>query len=549
LTRGDTGMIQYISPIYGFIPLMMIAAAFALPLFSFFIKRIKFFSVFTIAVTLIAFILSAIIFVNVYREGKPILYPFGGWPPPIGIAYEIDLFNSLFALFVAFIALLIVIYDNWYSTSDSRIHYTYYVLLLGLLAGVFGCIYTGDIFNLFVMVEVLSLSTYSLISFYRSNKYSLEAGLKYTLLGAVALSLYFVATIVYYAAYGTLNMADLAYMARNKASLTPFSSIFGNIVAATAVALVFTLWPFTFKSALFPNHFWLPDVYSSVSPVIAACFAGFTEATAIYIIARFLYTIFGLGIIPELAKLRTVVLGALLVLGILAALVGAFMMAIQRDARRLLAYSTVNHIGFIYIALSIGLFTNSIDVLRIGLMAMLLHIINHSIGKATLFLSIGSIMRGNNLNSSDLNALYGLGKTAPIAGTAIVIGALHLIGLPPFAGFFSKYYIYQVYLSVGQPIIAWLVVLVTAISLMGYAKLLLITFGTKPGYEKRFREALQSKAVLVTLMAMTIAISIALYIDFYSVLIKASESLVNYNSYIATFRDFVSSYLNLLRGS
>jgi formate hydrogenlyase subunit 3/multisubunit Na+/H+ antiporter MnhD subunit len=158
-------------------------------------------------------------------------------------------------------------------------------------------------------------------------------------------------------------------------------------------------------------------------------------------------------------------------------------------------------------------------------------------------------MRGNNLNSSDLNALYGLGKTAPIAGTAIVIGALHLIGLPPFAGFFSKYYIYQVYLSVGQPIIAWLVVLVTAISLMGYAKLLLIAFGTKPGYEKRFREALQSKAVLVTLMAMTIAISIALYIDFYSVLIKASESLVNYNSYIATFRDFVSSYLNLLRGS
>jgi multicomponent Na+:H+ antiporter subunit D len=543
-------MIQNISPIYGLIPLLFIATAFSLPLLSFLTKRIKFFSTFTVVVTSIAFILSAAIFVNVYvyREGKPVLYPFGGWPPPIGIAYEIDLFNSLFALFVTFIALLIVIYDSWYSANDPKVHYTFYVLLLGLLGGTLGCIYTGDIFNLFVMVEVLSLAAYALISFYRSSKYSLEAALKYALLGAVALSLYFVACIVYYASYGTLNMADIAYMARNRASLTPFSSIFGNIAVATAIALVFTLWPFTFKSALFPNHFWLPDVYSSVSPVVAACFAGFTEATAIYVIARYLYTIFGPGVIPELARLRTVVLGALLILGILAALVGAFMMAIQRDARRLLAYSTINHIGLTYIALSIGFFTNSTEILSIGLMAMLLHIVNHSIGKTALFLSVGSIMRSHNLHNSDLNTLYGLGKTAPIAGTAIVIGVLHLIGLPPFAGFFSKYYIYQTYLSIGQPLIAWLVVVTTAISLMGYAKLLLITFGTKPGY-RRIEEALQSKIVLIVLMALTVAISIALYTDFYKVLIRAAESLTDYNSYIATFRDFVNSYLSLLRGS
>jgi multicomponent Na+:H+ antiporter subunit D len=539
-------MALYINPVYGLIPLMLIAAAFILPLFSFITKKIKFFSLYTIVITFIVFILSTIIFLDVYREGKPVLYPFGGWPPPIGIAYEIDLFNALFAFFVAFIALLITIYDNWYSTTDPRIHYTFYVLLLGLLGGAFGCIYTGDIFNLFVMVEVLSLAAYALIAFYRSSRYSLEAALKYTLLGAVALSLYFVAAIVYYAAYGSLNMADIAYMARSRSSLTPFSSIFGNIVAATAIALALTLWPFTFKSALFPNHFWLPDVYSSVSPVVVACFAGFTEATAIYIVARYLYTIFGLDIVPELSQLRSVVLGALLVLGILGALVGAFMMAIQRDARRLLAYSTVNHIGFTYIALSIGFFTKSPDILRIGLMAMLLHIINHSIGKVMLFLSIGTLMKSYNLNTSDLNTLTGLGRTTPIAGTAIVVGALHLIGLPPFSGFFSKYYIYQVYLSIGQPFIAWLVVLTTAISLMGYAKLLLITFGTKPGYGK-VREALQSRAVLAILIILTIAISIALYTDFYNLLIKAAESLIDYRSYIDTFSSFVNTYLSMFR--
>ena len=543
------GVELYIHPIYGLIPLMFIAAAFILPLFSFFIKKIRFFNAFALAITLIAFIISALILVNVYvyREGKPVLYPFGGWPPPIGIAYEVDLFNALFAFFVALLALLIMIYDTWYCTADPKVHYTFYVLLLGLLGGVFGCIYTGDIFNLFVMLEVMSLGAYTLIAFYRSNRNSLEAALKYTLLGAVALSLYFVACIVYYAAYGTLNMADLAYMARHKEALTPFSGIFGNIVVATAVGLALTLWPFTFKSALFPNHFWVPDVYMSVSPIVAACFAGFTEVTSVYIVARFLYTIFGPGVIPGLEVIRKVIFFAFLILGIVAALVGAFMMGLQRDARRLLAYSTINHIGFLYIALSIGLFTDSIDILKVGLMAMLLHMINHGAGKVALFLSIGAIMKGNNLRDADITAMYGLGRTMPIAGAALVVAVLHLIGLPPFAGFFSKYYIYQVYLQVGQPIIAWLIVLATAISLMGYAKLLIISFGSKP--IKRVKESPASIFTLVILMIMTIAISIALYTDFYNLLTEAARAITDYNSYVATFRDFVYSYLHLLRGS
>ncbi len=543
------------SPIYGIIPPLLIVSAFILPLINIFIKSKKFYDLFASFISIIVLMLSAIILIDVYKAENPIVYPFGGWPPPIGIVYEIDKLNGFLGFVTAFIMFMVVLYSWWYTEKvDGNSIAYYYTLLLGFEAGVMGCIYTGDAFNLFVMLEVLSISAYGLVAFFRNRPQAVEASIKYSMVGIIATTLYFFAVILLYGTYGTLTMADLALKSRAQSlglsiSIDRFTlsgGFYGNIVVTTAVALAIAFWTFMVKSALFPNHFWLVDAYPE-APAAATAGLILVENVGIYAIIRFIYTIFG----PKsvLGGLRNTFGIIFIVLGGLGAIITALLMAVQRDVKRILAYSSVHHVGLIYMALGTGIVYP--EVSEVVLATILLHILNHSIGKSMLFMSTGVLIRI--VNSRDVDRLIGSGRIAPVAGLATAIGTLHLLGLPPLAGFFSKLYMYNIYLSVNQPILAIVLVLAIAISIMGYAKLLLVGVAKplrKIEVDVKSLPGISTSLVFTIMTISCIAISILLlsipYIpisNLWDKLMRIAEDVTNFNNYI---NSFINTWRSLL---
>ena len=460
----------------------LIGLAFVLPLLGIVIKNIKFFHAYAFTASLYALVVTTYNFGVVVREGVK-AYPFGGWWPPIGISYEVDEVNSLIALLTASVMFLITLYSVWYIRDLKDAPY-YYTLLLGLEVGMLGCIYTGDAFNLFVMLEVMSISAYALVGFYRSKPEAIEAAIKYGLFGAVATTLYFIGLVFIYASFGTLNMADLT----NKVTLfwtydLVSGSYYGHIYAATAVALALSLWTFTFKSAVFPNHFWLPDAHPEAPTPVSAALSGLVVNIGVYAIFRFLYTIFNPFSI--LRDLRDLILLITLVLGLASGLIGALMMAVQDDIKRLLAYSTISHIGLVLVGLSIGSSVLSVPGSQAfvdGLTGAFYHLVNHSIGKSLLFLASGVIiyMAGG---TRKLDELGGVARRNPVLGAALIIGVLQLLGIPPLGGFFSKYLLYASYLETGTPYISVIINVISAVSLLGYVRLLYAALFTVPKRE------------------------------------------------------------------
>ena len=463
-------MEYYGEQLLGVITPFLALSAFTIPLLSLIIKRKGFYNAYASIVSFVAMMFSFLVFADVYTSGRPIVYAYGGWPPPIGIAYEADAFNALIGAYTSFALFFVVLFSVWYSRVIDDVVW-YYTLLLGLETGVLGCIYTGDVFNLFVMLEVLSISAYALVAYYRNRPISIEAAAKYALLGAVVTTCYFISLVFIYGSYGTLNMADLAFKASEGMQAVVVSNgLYGNIVTASLIALVLALWAFTFKSALFPNHFWLPDAYSGSPIPIAAAFSSAVEIVGVYMVVRFLYTIFGVNSIIAASGFRDIVMMVLLILGIVSGIVGALLMITQDNVNRLLGYSTISHIGLLYMALALGLSGMPSDIVALGLVALLFHIINHGIGKLLMFMGVGVAVATT--GTRDLNKLSGIGRIYPIASIAIIAAAFHLMGLIPFGGFFSKLLIYQAYIAAELLIPAIMVIVISAISVLGYVKIM-----------------------------------------------------------------------------
>jgi len=449
----------------GFVVPLIAIAAFALPLISLKIKKKIFYDAYTLLFSLIAFIVSLDVFLHAYTSGEPILYPFGGWPPVIGVVYEVDGFSAILGVLTTSVMLLIVAYSIWYTRFMDE--YTwYYTLLLGLEAGLLGCLYTGDAFNLFVMIEVLAISTYGLVAYYRSRPQAIEAAIKYAIIGAVATTLYFLSLVFIYAAYGSLNMADIALKSMGVYSQIS-GGVYGNIASASATALALALWTFTFKAALFPNHFWLPDAHPEAPTPVSAALSGLVVNVGVYATARFLYTMFGETSVLADIGFRKAVFTALLILGIMSGIIGALLMIVQNDVKRLLAYSTISHVGLLFMALAVGL-TDVVESIRTGLVALVYHIINHSVGKALLFLAVGILIHAS--GTRDLDGMCGVGRLYPLASLSLILGFFQLMGFPGFGGFFSKLLLYQAYLSAGMLIPAIMVVIISAISILGYIR-------------------------------------------------------------------------------
>jgi len=535
------------SPFYGVSAIALIVAAFALPVFTLFIKNKRFYDSYAIAFGAFALIIASLIMHDVIVKGAPIIYPFGGWPPPLGIIYEVDLFGAVIGLMIASIMMLIILYSVWYTEGVSGYEW-YYTLLLGLEAGMLGVVYTGDIFNLFVMLEVTAISAYGLVAFYRGRAQAVEAAMKYAIIGAAVTTVYFIATVFVYASYQTLHMAGIAL--RNYGffhETFPWLAshtllvFFGNPMLSACIALALSLWAFTYKAALFPNHFWLPDAHPEAPAPVSAALSGLVVKVGVYATARFLYTIFGLGrtellnhpIAHGIPSPRTMFLIVLGILGAISAIVGAVMMGVQKDVKRLLAYSTINHVGFMFMAIAVGVQGAPQSAIALALAAMVFHMINHSIGKSMLFMSTGVMIKVG--GTRDIDSLVGIGRSLPIASAATIIGALNLLGVPPFAGFLSKYLLYQAFLDVGMPYLAILVVVASALSLLGYAKLIYVAIARGSREPMKLRESPLTSGVLLVLAAATIILFAVYPSILRAFFINVANHLVDPRNYMISY--------------
>jgi multicomponent Na+:H+ antiporter subunit D len=361
------------------------------------------------------FYMAAWQLINV-STGHTISYELGGWAPPWGIEYRIDAANALVALVVSGIAALTLPYalKSVIKEIPEKQHALFYTAFMLCLTGLLGIAQTGDIFNLFVFLEISSLSSYALISLGRQRQ-ALTAAYQYLIMGTIGATFFIIGVGLLYAMTGTLNMADLSQR---------LPELYNHRTIHTAFA--FIMVGFALKLALFPLHLWLPNAYTYAPTVVSIFLAATATKVAVYVMLRMVFSVFGFSFIENTPADELFIL--LCVMGILSM---SFYAIYQKDSKRLLAYSSVAQIGYMMLGIGLG------SVL--GVTATMVHLFNHALMKGALFMAIGALVY--RVSSSRLEHFSGLGKQMPWTFGAIVIGGLSLIGVPGTAGFISKWYL------------------------------------------------------------------------------------------------------------
>ncbi|GAB4357377.1 MAG: monovalent cation/H+ antiporter subunit D family protein [Gammaproteobacteria bacterium] len=367
-------------------------------------------------VTIVTLFLAGSLLSQTLAQGV-ISYAIGGWAPPWGIEYRVDTLDAFVLVIIAAMGTIVMLYARRSVDQeiDTEKHYLFYTAYLLCLTGLLGIAITGDAFNLFVFLEISSLSTYALVSMGKDRR-ALTASYQYLIMGTLGATFYLIGVGLLYMVTGTLNMADLA---------KHLPALFDSRTVRTALA--FLTVGISLKLALFPLHLWLPNVYTYAPSVVTAFLSGTATKVAVYILIRVLFTLFGVDFSLGAMPLDIV----LLILSLIAIVSASTVAIFQDDVKRMLAYSSVAQIGYIVLGLSL--------VSETGLVAALVHLFNHALMKGALFLALGCVFY--RIGSVEIKQLAGLGKRMPWTMAAVVGGGLSLIGVPLTAGFVSKWYL------------------------------------------------------------------------------------------------------------
>ncbi len=369
------------------------------------------------AVTFICFIISLFLLQRVLIEGR-ISYWLGGWEPPLGIEYVVDSATIFVLLVVTFISFMGTIYAKKSVDSEIEPHRIsiFYAVYLLFITGLMGIVMTGDIFNLYVFLEITSIAGYTLIAIGKKRQ-ALIAGFNYLVMGTIGATFILLGIGYLYLMTGTLNMADLANRLPELYETTAVITAFAIIAVGLCI-----------KVALFPLHSWLPNSYTYAPSVISAVMAATATKVAAYAMYRMLFTVFTPGFFESLDFHIDY---AFLVLSVFAILAGSILAVSQKDIKKMLAYSSVGQLGYIVLGISLMNIT--------GLMGSMLHLLNHAVMKGSLFLVVGVIVYRYGI--TNIEDLKGMGKKLPLTMVAFTIGALSMIGIPLTVGFVSKWYL------------------------------------------------------------------------------------------------------------
>ncbi len=440
------------------IPVSYILSAFISPLLYKWAR--KCYNVLIPLITGAIFIASGVLFYKVLSSPVGFLEYFPGFSwsgerflatgQPIGIVLRTDIFGALLVLLITGVGFLVSIYSFRYiahEASEERIGY-YYTLLFLMLAGMSGVPLTGDCFNFYVFLEVASISSYALVAF-PGKEQSLEAAFKYMLVGAIGSILIVFAIGLLFSATGTLNMAYASQQVAKIVTSSPDSPLYNYRHLIFASVGLFVIG-FSIKSAFFPAHAWLADAHPVAPSSISAMLSGLMiKATGVFLLIRFLFTVFGFhkGYYGQMLTPVFLVVAVATVIG------GSLFAIAQTNLKRMLAYSTIAQMGYILIGISL--------LTKAGLEGSILHIVNHTITKSLLFLSAGAIIYKTGVK--DIKGMARMGYRMPLTMSCFAIGAFSMVGLPPLSGFMSKWALAEASLEANFPL---LVVVLLASSLL-----------------------------------------------------------------------------------
>jgi multicomponent Na+:H+ antiporter subunit D len=428
-------------PLFIAVPLII---AFVLPMFG---RKGK-----TAATALANLVTISLLVFAVVSIGKTKVYEIGKWSIPLGINLVLDGLSSLLLLAINVVAAAAMLFSTKYMeqyTAKTK----YLSLFLLMVAGMNGVVLSGDIFNLFVFLEIASLASYALVGFGCEHE-ELEASFKYMVLGSIASAFILFAIALVYGNTGTLNMAFIS-KAINDSGLN----------AGLAFALAMFMAGFGLKAALVPFHAWLPDAHPSAPAPISAMLSGvLIKALGVYSLARIIFNVFGVS----------VAIGwVLITLGVLSMVIGVFLAVGQWDFKRLLAYHSISQMGYVILGLGIGSLilagNGKVGWAAMAILGGMFHLVNHAVFKSLLFLTSGSVEMST--GTRQLKELGGLAEKLPFTRATCAVASASIAGVPPFNGFWSKMILVIASVQAGFYGLATVTVVVSLVTLISFLKI------------------------------------------------------------------------------
>lgn len=390
----------------------------------------------------------------VFLEGRVLVYWLSGWQPveglPIGIGITIDAWALLIAGVIAFVGLLALLHSVRYMAETSG-RGAYYVLVMLLIASMIGFVITGDLFNQFIWLEVLSIAAFALTAFYYEERPGAEAAFKYLITNSLAALFILVALALLYMQTGALNLAHIA--------------LEFEATTAGVVAVGLLIGGYATKAALVPWHFWLPDAYTVAPAPIGGLFSGALSKVGIYGIGRTLFTL-----APIAADDLDFIQGLLFAIAAMTMLVGGVQMLTQQSIKRILAFSSVSQMGYIVMGLALAT--------PLALAAAGVHVVHHALVKAALFFAAGTVEERSGVRT--LAQGGGLARRMPITFVFMLLAALSLSGMPFFSGFISKTMLEEAATAGGAAWMAGVAIVSSALTFAGMARLLWVVFFGSP---------------------------------------------------------------------
>ena len=417
----------------------------------------------------------------------PISYHLGDWAPPIGIEYRVDLANALVLLLVSGLAAVVFpyAYRSVQLEIDERQTPLFYSAMLICMTGLLGVTITGDAFNVFVFLEISSLSTYALIAMgARRDRRALTAAFNYLVMGTIGATFFVIGIGLLYQATGTLNMGDLA------------DKLVGQDNRMVSAGFAFILVGIGLKLAMFPLHLWLPGAYTYAPSAVTAFVAATATKVAVYVLIRFFFSIFNF----DFAFIGAAFTYVLLPLGLAGMFVASLVALFQDDVKRMLAYSSVAQIGYMLLGLSFA----TVE----GLTATLVHVFNHALMKGALFMAVGCVVL--RAGSHSIHAFAGLSKRMPVTTWAFLLSGLSLIGVPLTVGFISKWYLLEAAFEAGHWYAGFLIVASSLIALAYVGRVAEVMLLRDPPEEGKYAMA-KEEAPLSMLIPMWILVFANIY--------------------------------------
>ncbi len=422
-------------PLFVVVPL---AAAFLIVILA---KRFEFLSDFlSNLATGFSFILSCVLlFILSHSSLKVMVYKVGGWLPPFGVDLVIDGFSSFMLVTINIVAFMLNIFCISYMRKYSA-KWKFYTLFLLMLVGMNGIVISGDIFNMFVFLEIASVASFALVA-YGVEAEELEAAFKYIIMSAVASSFILLGIAFLYSYTSTLNLADIAGVLEAKG--------LSNVVILVNILFIMG---FGLKAAIVPFHAWLPDAHPSAPAPVSSFLSGILiKALGVYVLIRIFYNIIGIN---------RALLAVFTFLGVLSIMVGVLLALGQMDLKRLLAYHSISQVGYIILGLGLGT--------PLGILGGLFHLFNHSIFKSLLFLNSGAVEYS--LGTRNLEEMGGLREKMPVTSSTSMAASMAISGVPPFNGFWSKLIIIVACIQVHKIGLAFWAVLGSILTLSSFMK-------------------------------------------------------------------------------